>query len=164
MQQDNTDTKNSQEDYKKQASKIISNVFGYTEKFVHDVIDKGSELADTAGKNIHKAYGEIKDLLERLDEKDPDDLKYGDLVISPVDIIDATSKEVLIKAGQVFEYNEKIKPHVGNELLEPDQKDLVKYGRIQELTIMPIIASCASFMEEYKSTRIKMLNEQSINK
>ena len=54
MQQDNTDTKNSQEDYKKQASKIISNVFGYTEKFVHDVIDKGSELADTAGKNIHK--------------------------------------------------------------------------------------------------------------
>ena len=125
---DNNQGTKKQDDLKKQASKIIASILGHTEHFVHSVIDEGSNLAGSAEEKIRKAYDGIKDLLSKLDEKDPSNLKFGDLVISPVDINDQ------IKAGEVFEYNKDTAPLVKSEtLLVPDQQSLVKYGRIQEL-------------------------------
>lgn len=129
-----TGTKNnpgsqSEDDLKTQASKIISNFFGHTEKFVHEVIDKGSKLAGSAEDKIRQAYDGLVDLLSQLSEKDPDDLKYGDLVISPVDLNNE------IKAGDVFEYNKDTAPLINPKfgLLVPGQKQLVNYSKIKEL-------------------------------
>ncbi len=140
---------NNNDHIKSKATQFISLVSGLAEKKIHQIVDKGSELSSEIERGVHKAYHTImdnlKDVIENFDEKEPGEFENGDLAISPVDIIypgetifvnsngDANKDGNVIRAGEVFEFHERLIPYIKTPLYEPDIKTAVQYARIDEL-------------------------------
>jgi hypothetical protein len=133
---------NNNDHIKSKATQFISLVSGLAEKKIHQIVDKGSELSSEIEKGVHKAYHTImdnlKDVIENFDEKEPGEFENGDLAISPVDIVYPGAvifirQENIIRAGEVFEFHERLIPYIRTPLYEPDIKTAVQYARIDEL-------------------------------
>lgn len=134
---------------KNKATQFISLVSGLAEKKIHQIVDKGSEISSGIEKGVQDTYHTIvtnlKDLIENFDEKQPGEFENGDLAISPVDIIypgeitfvrpngDATKEDNIIRAGEVFEFDEKIISYIKTPLYEPDIKTAVCWARRDEI-------------------------------
>lgn len=127
------------EEIKAKATQFLAKAFGFSEKAIHKIVDSGSDLTDNVSQSVQKAYTEFKEhiihIIDRLKEKQVDELEDGDLVISPVDIKD--SNQTIIPAGEVFEFNENLIPYLKTPILkaplyEPDIKTAVKWARTQE--------------------------------
>lgn len=137
---------------KKKASEFISLVSGLAEKKIHTIVERGAEQLSVIEKGIHDAYHTVVDNLEdwtsRFREREPGEFTDGDLVISPVDIVyesgifsvkpngDTTkqSETRTIKAGEVFEFNEKLIPYLKTPLFEADTKAAIEWARLDELS------------------------------
>jgi len=135
--------------FKNKASQFISLVSGLAEKKIHSIVDKSSELSSGIEKGIQEAYqtiiDNISDWTDRFSEKDPGEFTNGDLVISPVDVVypfgiftvnsngETNSESHIIKAGEVFEFDEKLIPFLKTPLFEADTKAAIEWARLDEL-------------------------------
>ncbi len=119
---------NSSKDIKDKTTKLLSIVYHKT----------NTEL----GELYHKLVSNIEEILT--DEDDKPQFEPGDLVISPVDIIVPGTKmctlptgksiydDILIKAGEIFEFEERLIPYIHTSLFSPDVKSAVKWARLDE--------------------------------
>lgn len=144
-----SESKSSNDFLKGKASQFISLVSGLAEKKIHQIVDRGAEQLSGIERGIQEAYHIIIDNIEdwsnRFTEKEPGEFINGDLVISPVDIVipgnviwlSSTERgreaSSLIKAGEVFEFNEELIPYLKTPLFEADTKAAIEWARLDEL-------------------------------
>lgn len=127
--------KTNQDKIKNKASKFISLVSGLTEKTIHSIVDKSTEVSSVIEEAIIKAYNDLHENLEdwvaNLKEKQVDELENGDLVISPVDIL--INGSIKYKVGEVFELNVNEARFIKTPLFLADVKIAVKWARLNQI-------------------------------
>lgn len=106
----------------------------------NQVVDSASEVSSQVEDKLKTVFHEVKsqitDILDR-DEKDINQIKEGEYVISPVDItirgIVNKCHEYEIKAGQIFPFKSFMAPYIHTRLIVPTPEQLIQYGRINQM-------------------------------
>ena len=128
---------------KDRASDIIGKFSRMIETTTHHLIESGEKVKEHLDKAFVKAQEELEEVFDYIGTEivPTEELKDGDLVISPADVKLQPEHNkgseypdgVLHKKGVIFEYDElRDSPYV-NVLLKPSIKQASRYGAVKEL-------------------------------